>query len=80
MNNIERVVQPKYGPRFFKSASGTDMFEHRIDSRNCIGPRMATKIDKQNHSGLWAEYMASLTEAQDLALQQVAEEPKRRKR
>lgn len=48
--SVERTIQPHYGPRFFRDEQGRDMFEHRIDSRNCVGPREATKVDKQNHS------------------------------
>lgn len=65
---IEREVQFSYGARFFRDEKGSDMFEHRIDSRSCIGPRLATKIDKQNHPGLWAAYLARQTEDLDATL------------
>ena len=72
---IERESHYAYGPRFFRGDNGAEMFEHRIDSRSCIGPRVATKIDKQNHPGLWADYLARQTEELDRELS----EPKRRK-
>ena len=65
MNQIERTPHYKVGPRFFRAEDGQDMFENRIDSRACIGPRVATKVDKQNHADKWAEHLASLTEAED---------------
>lgn len=57
---MERFLQPTYGPRFYR-VDGEDFFEHRIDSRNGVGPRPATQIDKENHPKLWAEYQAALT-------------------
>jgi len=60
MGNLDRMLQPHYGPRFYR-VDGNDYFEHRIDSRNGVGPRVATRIDKENHAKLWAEYQAALT-------------------
>lgn len=68
MNRIERTPQFKYGARFFRAEDGTDMFEHRIDSRACIGPRVATKTDKQNHEALWTAYLAEQTAMLDQEL------------
>ena len=61
---IERFIQPHYGPRFFR-IDDKDFFENRIDSRNGIGPRIATKVDKENHKKQWLEHLASLTEEQN---------------
>lgn len=69
MNKIERIIQPVYGPRFFRAESGEVMFEHRIDSRACIGPRIATKIDKQNHLEKWQEYLAAQTSEENSKIQ-----------
>jgi hypothetical protein len=59
-------LQPVYGPRFFRASvndgDSYDFFEHRVDSRTGVGPRIATKQDKQNHASLWAKYQAALTE------------------
>jgi hypothetical protein len=70
MKNIERIINPKsgYGPRFFRDEKGRVMFEHRISASACIGPREATKIDKQNHDDLWAEFLAQQTEAENAKL------------
>ena len=57
MNKIDRVPVFQYGARFYRDGD-KDMFEHRIDSRATIGPRVATKTDKQNHSALWEAYAA----------------------
>jgi hypothetical protein len=65
MNRIERSPQFKAGPRFFRAEDGQDMFEHRIDSRACIGPRVATKRDKEINPDLWAEYLAQWTAEED---------------
>lgn len=62
---INRTPHFKYGARFFRDESGNDMFEHRIDSRATIGPRVASKIDKHNHPELWASYLAEQTEEAD---------------
>lgn len=67
MSGIERTIQSKYGPRFFRDGE-RDMFENRIDSRACVGPREATKTDKQNHSALWAAYLAEMTAEEDRKL------------
>ena len=62
--SMDRSLQGTYGPRFFRAAindgDSYDFFEHRIDSRNSVGPRIATKADKQNYPKLWANYQASL--------------------
>lgn len=62
---IDLQLAPIYGPRFFRAAindgDSYDFFEHRIDSRNGVGPRIATKQDKQNHPKLWAKYQEALT-------------------
>ena len=68
MNSIDRETHFQIGPRFFRSADGLDMFEHRIDSRNLIGPRVATKRDKELNDKLWAEYLAEQTVALDQEL------------
>jgi hypothetical protein len=65
MRQVARTLQPRYGARFFRDEKGLDMFEHRIDASSCIGPREATKTDKQNHSALWAAYLAEQTEEED---------------
>lgn len=57
---IDRSLQPHYGPRFFRF-DDRDMFEHRIDASSVIGPRVATRTDKENHPKLWSEYQAALT-------------------
>ena len=63
--SMDRSLQGLYGPRFFRSAindgDSYDFFEHRIDSRNSVGPRIATKADKANHPKLWAAYQAAIT-------------------
>lgn len=74
---IERESHFAYGARFFKGAKGEDLFEHRIDSRSCIGPRTATKVDKQNHPKLWADYLAAATETLDRDLKAAAKTRKR---
>jgi hypothetical protein len=62
--SMDRSLQGAYGPRFFRAAvndgDSYDFFEHRIDSRNSVGPRIATKADKQNYPKLWANYQASM--------------------
>ena len=62
--SMDRSLQGAYGPRFFRAAindgDSYDFFEHRIDSRNSVGPRIATKADKANNPKLWANYQASL--------------------
>lgn len=68
MNAIDRESHFHVGPRFFRAADGIDMFEHRIDSRNLIGPRMATKRDKELNDKLWADYLAEQTETLDQEL------------
>lgn len=65
MSGIERTAHYSVGPRFFKAEDGQDMFEHRIDSRSCIGPRVATKRDKEINPDLWASYLAAWTEEED---------------
>jgi hypothetical protein len=65
MNRIERTPHFAVGPRFFRDDKGNDMFEHRIDSRACIGPRLATKLDKQNNPEIWAAYLAEWTAEED---------------
>lgn len=64
--SMDRSLQGLYGPRFFRAAindgDSYDFFEHRIDSRNSVGPRIATKADKANHPKLWANYQAAITE------------------
>lgn len=69
---IERTLAQHYGPRFFRDETGLDMFEHRIDSRACIGPREATKTDKQNHEKLWRDYLAERTAAEDRKIRRKA--------
>lgn len=71
---MERFLQPTYGPRFYR-VDGEDFFEHRIDSRNGIGPRVATRTDKENHPKLWADHQASLT----VELNEELQAPKRKK-
>ncbi|HLO79215.1 MAG TPA: hypothetical protein VK196_22380 [Magnetospirillum sp.] len=71
-NTIERNPVFTYGARFFRTEDGTDMFEHRIDARSCIGPRAATKADKQNHPGKWADYLAEITAEADRTLKRKA--------
>ena len=68
MRQVARTLQPRYGARFFRDEKGLDMFEHRIDASACIGPREATKTDKQNHPDLWASFLAEWTEDQDRKL------------
>lgn len=68
MSGLERRPVFTYGARFFRDEKGVDMFEHRIDSRACIGPRPATKVDKQNHPQKWQEHLASLTDEEDRKL------------
>lgn len=65
MRNVERTIQIKYGPRFFRNEEGVDMFEHRISASACIGPRPASKIDKQNHLDLWEGYLSQWTEEEN---------------
>jgi hypothetical protein len=71
-NLYEISIQPVYGPRFFRASindgDNYDFFEHRIDSRNCVGPRIATKQDKTSHPKLWAAYQAALTAELDAGL------------
>lgn len=66
MADLDVSIQPVYGPRFFRAAinggDSYDFFEHRLDSRTAVGPRIATKQDKANHAKLWAAYQAALTE------------------
>ena len=49
-------LQPVYGPRFFRASvndgDSYDFFEHRVDSRTGVGPRIATKQDKQTSEEL----------------------------
>lgn len=61
MKNTARELALRYGPRFFRDGNGHDMFEHRIDASAAIGPRPATKTDKQNHPKLWAEFLEGVT-------------------
>lgn len=68
MNKIDRNPVFHVGPRFFRGEDGQDMYEHRIDSRACIGPRVATKQDKQINEALWTEYLAEQTESLDAEL------------
>jgi hypothetical protein len=68
---LERNPSFHYGARFFRDGD-RDMFEHRIDSRSCIGPRIATKVDKQNHPELWSKHLASITEEADRKLKRKA--------
>lgn len=65
MNKIDRNPVFHVGPRFFRGADGLDMYEHRIDSRACIGPRVATKRDKELNPELWAAHLAAWTEEED---------------
>ena len=62
MNMISREAHYKPGPRFFRSDDGVVMFEHRIDSSSMIGPRPASKIDKENNPDLWAAFFAQQPE------------------
>jgi hypothetical protein len=65
MNMISREAHFRSGPRFFRNENGLDMFEHRIDASSCIGPRPATKRDKEINPDLWAAHLAEWTEAED---------------
>ena len=60
MADLEVSLQPIYGPRFFR-ADGEDFFVHQVDSRSCVGPRVASKQDKTNHPKLWAAYQEAIT-------------------
>lgn len=59
---MEREAHFQRGARFFKGEDGNDMFEYRADSSTVIGPRVATKDDKQNHKALWLAYLATRTD------------------
>jgi hypothetical protein len=65
------------GPRFFRDDKGHDMFEHRIDASAIIGPREATKTDKQNHADLWAQYLVQWTEDEDRKLKRGPGRPRK---
>ena len=68
MNMISREAHYRAGPRFFRREDGQDMFEHRIDSSSMVGPRVATKRDKEVNAELWAEYLAQWTDEEDRKL------------
>jgi hypothetical protein len=68
MRHVERIIQPSYGPRFYRDEQGIDVFEHRISPSACIGPRPATRIDKENHADIWSEHLAQWTEEEDRKL------------
>lgn len=72
MNAMDRNPHYVVGPRFFRSEDGQDMFEHRIDSRACIGPRLATKRDKELNPELWAAHLAAWTENENRKLKKKA--------
>ena len=77
MNMIERTPHYAIGPRFYRNDQGQDIFEHRIDSRSCVGPRVATKIDKQNHPDQWAAHLAQWTEEEDRKLKRGPGRPRK---
>jgi hypothetical protein len=45
------------GPRFFVDGDRT-MFAYRVDSSNEIGPREATKEDREKHPAAWQAFEA----------------------
>jgi hypothetical protein len=77
MNMISREAHFHRGPRFFRNEAGADMFEHRIDASACIGPRLATKLDKQNNPELWAAHLAEWTEQEDRKLKRGPGRPRK---
>lgn len=68
MADLEREAHFHRGPRFFRDERGVDMFEHRIDSRSMVGPRIATKADKEAHMKPWSEFCHSIIEDEDRKL------------
>jgi hypothetical protein len=56
MQSIEREVAFTFGPRFYEENLVT-MFEYRIDSRNCVGPRPATPDDAKKYPKEFRAYM-----------------------
>lgn len=49
----ERSIGPVVGPSFFKK-DGEVFFQYVIDGGNVVGPRRATKRDKEDHAALYA--------------------------
>ena len=58
---LERTPIFETGPRFFER-DGKPMFEHRVDSRNVIGPREVVKSDVERFPKLWDRFIASRSE------------------
>jgi len=52
---VERDARPSPGPQFFEH-EGVTMFRFVIDSGSVIGPRKATKADKEDHKGAWEQF------------------------
>ena len=59
MTAIEREVIFKPGARFFREDEAV-LFVYCVDASTSIGPRPATKADKENHKGAWESYLAAL--------------------
>ncbi len=52
---IERDVGFKPGPQFLE-VGGVTCFQFVLDSSNIVGPRKATKADKEEHRGAWQTF------------------------
>lgn len=63
---LERTPIFETGPRFFER-DGKPMFEHRVDSRNVIGPREVVKSDVERFPKLWDRFIASRSEKTESA-------------
>ena len=77
MRHVSREPVFARGPRFFRDEQGRDMFEHRIDASAIIGPREATKLDKQNNPDLWASHLVQWTEDEDRKLKRGPGRPRK---
>lgn len=52
MTSLERTAIPVPGPKF-ERIDGEVMFQFVIDGGSIIGPRPATKADRENHVEAW---------------------------
>ncbi len=55
MTTLERSARPTVGPSFFEE-DGVAMFQFVLDGGNIVGPRKATRLDKEQYVGEWESF------------------------